>query len=112
VGDRVLIGDGKGDSMYVQRMELLTTTFRVWDGRINTIPNHVLHNSQIFNITRSGNQTDSLEMFIDFHTPASIIDKLKERYLQFLKDNPNDFIVEQSAFCVRLACVCLSALRL
>ncbi len=96
--------------MYVQRLELMTTTFRVWDGRINTIPNHVLHNSQIFNITRSGNQTDSLEMLVDYRTPLATINKLKDRYIQFLTENPNDFIVEQSGFYIRSVlrvCVCV-----
>eukprot|EP00051_Salpingoeca_urceolata_P005651 m.75433 g.75433 ORF g.75433 m.75433 type:complete len:870 (-) comp14481_c0_seq3:95-2704(-) len=103
VGDRVTISEAY-ETMYVVRLELLTTTFRIWDGRIKTIPNYCLHSREIVNYRRSKNMTDSFELHIDYRTPASKIDELRDEFLAFCASNPNDYIAEDCKIFVRELC--------
>jgi small-conductance mechanosensitive channel len=60
VGDRIHIGRQTDMPMFVRKMELLTTTFRRWDGFESTIPNVVLASEQIYNVRRSGPLVDEV----------------------------------------------------
>lgn len=99
VGDRIVVPGW--DPMYVVRLELMLTTFVVWDGRIVTIPNFVLHSLTIVNIQRSERQFDPLAITIDIDTPWWKIEELEKVYRSFLRSKPNDFIESGSGFFVR-----------
>lgn len=82
---------GYVDVMFVYKIELFTTRFRVWDGRIAAVPNFVLNNLMIFNYRRSERITAKLTLSFDVTTPVSKIDELEKRYRSFLLAHPNDF---------------------
>lgn len=90
VGDRVLIGTN-ATAVYVRKMELLTTTFRQWDGLETTIPNYILSTMQIYNVKRSVTLMDEVTFRIDIRTSRAAILKLDEAYMAFLATQPNNF---------------------
>ncbi len=100
IGERVYIGSSP-EAMYVDRMELLTTTFHVWDGRVITYPNYSLHMMDIVNISRSGKQYDSVFFNIDHTTPMAKIDALDKAYHDFLRSQPNEFDDSNSGMYLR-----------
>lgn len=91
VGDRVIIGTKTSTPMYVRKMELLTTTFRQWDGLETTLPNYNLANMQIFNIRRSVTLADEMFFRVDIDTSEECIEKLQQEYKAFLESQPNNF---------------------
>ncbi|EGD73032.1 hypothetical protein PTSG_04743 [Salpingoeca rosetta] len=99
VGDRVVLPNW--DPMYVVRLELLLTTFKVWDGRVVTVPNYVLHTQTLVNIQRAKRQVDPLVIWVDMDTPWCKLEQLEQRYREFLRSMPNDFEEKDSGFFVR-----------
>eukprot|EP00048_Salpingoeca_helianthica_P009698 m.138994 g.138994 ORF g.138994 m.138994 type:complete len:189 (+) comp14931_c1_seq3:29-595(+) len=99
-GDKVQLASD-GPSVYVTRMELMTTQFRCWDGRCLTIPNHVLHDYTIYNIKRSGGQTDTFSMTVGYHTSMDMITKLGDDFMQFCRQQPNDYNIDKCGWYLR-----------
>ena len=60
-GDRVTI---EGESLIVDKFELLTTSFIKIDGSVLIIPNAILANKFIHNIRRSGDQKEGIELVV------------------------------------------------
>jgi hypothetical protein len=94
VGDRVdIIGPEKALLM-VEQISLLFTVFKRIDNmKIVQVPNIVLNNLWIENITRSKAMTEQLDMFISFDTSLEDIDALRKEIENFVRshDNSRDF---------------------
>eukprot|EP00045_Choanoeca_perplexa_P017525 m.256229 g.256229 ORF g.256229 m.256229 type:complete len:359 (-) comp17561_c0_seq12:104-1180(-) len=99
VGDRIELQGY--DPMYVVSMTLTQTTFRVWDGRVLTIANHLLYGMNMVNIRRAGPMMEALFLHVNIDTPWELLEELERRYRLFLKDNPKDYEEAKSAFWVR-----------
>jgi len=93
------------DVMYVQKIELFTTLFRIWDGRVISIPNFVLNSLMICNYRRSERITAQLTLSFDVATPVSKIDELEKRYRSFLLAHPNDFDEADSGLFILVSAV-------
>lgn len=78
--------------MTVDHISLLYTVLRrVDNGKSTQIPNVVLNNMAIENITRSKSMTESLTVSVSFGTTLQDIQKLKEELLLFVRSNNRDF---------------------
>eukprot|EP00041_Stephanoeca_diplocostata_P016074 m.312595 g.312595 ORF g.312595 m.312595 type:complete len:763 (-) comp20242_c0_seq2:203-2491(-) len=92
VGDRIHIGAASNEPYFVLKMELLTTTFKMWSGHIVTIPNHILYQSTIFNVARAGPMTDSVEVLVKRQTTPQQIKLLDAEFSSFIRDHPDDYL--------------------
>lgn len=96
VGDRVTIygstgADMTGDDYYVTEISLLYTEFKKMQGHIVQAPNSLLNTLFILNQRRSNGLADVVELEMRFGTPASLIDELKDRMLNYCLNNKRDF---------------------
>ncbi|KAF3076877.1 hypothetical protein CFAM422_000252 [Trichoderma lentiforme] len=107
VGDRVTIYGNTGatltgDDYYVTEISLLYTEFKKMQGHIVQAPNSLLNNVFILNQRRSNGLSDVIPLEMRFGTPAHLIDDLKARMLDFVKDNKRDYqpsiITEMTGF--------------
>lgn len=99
VGDRVIIDK---EFLMVERVEIFTTIFRRWDGTAVYIPNSELAGKNIYNIRRSGSQTDSIDLSLEADTSIDSIWNLRDRLVEYAKGEPKDFtgVVALSQFSV------------
>ncbi|KAI8927932.1 Mechanosensitive ion channel-domain-containing protein [Entophlyctis helioformis] len=87
-GDRIIV-DGQGYK--VLEINLLTTVLERNDGQKVYAPNAALIQKFIHNIRRSGDQSESIEVHMDFHTPEETIHELQARMLAFVKSQSRDY---------------------
>ncbi|KAK9761532.1 hypothetical protein K7432_013499 [Basidiobolus ranarum] len=87
-GDRVFVD---GNNLKVFKVGLLSTIFVKSDGQMIYAPNEVMCTKFIHNIRRSSNQSETIELEIDFYTPKSKIMELEERINRFLHANSRDY---------------------
>lgn len=87
VGDRVSVD---GENMVVQNIEIFTTRFVRWDGQIVYAPNSVLSGKYIFNVRRSGMQSEQVTAQISAKTTTDqlrqVLVQLKEKTHEETKD--------------------------
>jgi hypothetical protein len=91
IGDRVDLGT---DQLTVEHISLLFTAFkRVNTGKLVQIPNIVLNNLWIENITRSKAMREQISIFCSFDTSFEDIKALKNEMINFVNDpeNKRDF---------------------
>lgn len=88
VGDRVIV---RGESLLVDEIDLYTTIFRKWDHTAVYISNKDITNSTIYNIRRSGNTSEEVEIQVSTAAPMDKIWALKRRLNEFAKSKPRDF---------------------
>ncbi|ORX91278.1 hypothetical protein K493DRAFT_355787 [Basidiobolus meristosporus CBS 931.73] len=88
-GDRVFVD---GNNLKVYKVGLLSTIFVKSDGQMIYAPNEVMCTKFIHNIRRSSNQSETIELEIDFYTPKAKIVELESRINAFLQANSRDYI--------------------
>ncbi|KAL6879045.1 Mechanosensitive ion channel domain-containing protein [Trichoderma novae-zelandiae] len=107
VGDRVTIYGNTGatltgDDYYVTEISLLYTEFKKMQGHIVQAPNSLLNTLFILNQRRSNGLSDVIPLEMRFGTPAHMIEDLKARMLDFVKNNKRDYqpsiITEMTGF--------------
>lgn len=87
VGDRVEIN---GQELFVEEISLLYTVFRtVAEQRITQVPNVVLNNNWIDNVTRSRAMRERITLTVDFGTTFADIQLLKAEMERFVRDKEN-----------------------
>lgn len=96
VGDRVTIYGNTGstltgDDYYVTEIHLLYTAFKKLQGHIVQAPNSVLNSLFILNHQRSNGLADVNPLVMRFGTAPELIERLKERMLQFVEENKRDY---------------------
>ena len=89
IGDRVSID---GADFFVERIGLIATVFRRYDGFAVWIPNYVLAQKELANIRRSGKQSQCLEIQLSADsTPLNKINELTDRVRGFIRHEQKDF---------------------
>ncbi|KAF2473395.1 serine/threonine protein kinase-like protein [Lindgomyces ingoldianus] len=91
IGDRV---DLATDQLTVEHISLLYTVFkRVQNGKMVQIPNIVLNNLWVENITRSKAMREQVSIFVNFDTTFEDVNVLKQEMQAFVRDpaNSRDF---------------------
>eukprot|EP00039_Didymoeca_costata_P024742 m.11311 g.11311 ORF g.11311 m.11311 type:complete len:716 (+) comp4418_c0_seq2:292-2439(+) len=101
VGDRVAMDSMDSDHMYVSRMELLTTTFRMWNGYVVTIPNHVLYQRTIFSIGRAGPMSDVIKTKLSIRTTTAQLKALEDDFLSMVRQQPDDYVADDCEMLLR-----------
>ncbi|KAL0709758.1 hypothetical protein Bca4012_016736 [Brassica carinata] len=91
VGDRCVVD---GVLLLVEEIDLLTTVFLKIDNEKVFYPNAILISKPISNFYRSPDMGDSIEFSIAFSTPAAKIATLKEKVIEFLVQNPQNWYPE------------------
>ena len=94
VGDRVDIVGPAQEFLVVEQISLLYTVFKRIDSmKMVQVPNIVLNNLWIENITRSKAMKEQLDMFISFDTSLEDIELLRKEMENFVRgsDNSRDF---------------------
>ncbi|VVB17125.1 unnamed protein product [Arabis nemorensis] len=86
VGDRCVVD---GVLLMVEEIDLLTTVFLKIDNEKVFYPNAVLASKPISNLYRSPDMGDSVEFSIAFSTPAAKISAFKEKFGEYLEQNPH-----------------------
>lgn len=81
IGDRVNVDQ---ERLFVQSIQLLSTTFRSVHNKIVVMPNALLMTKSITNITRSKEPVFELVLYLDFLTPVEKLTRLRESILAFL----------------------------
>ncbi|TPX37040.1 hypothetical protein SmJEL517_g00848 [Synchytrium microbalum] len=88
VGDRVEID---GNAFIVKEFALSVTIFRTPDGKEVIAPNPLLLGKFIYNIRRSGAQSESVTLHLDGDTTESQLQELKDRLNDFAQNSSRDF---------------------
>jgi hypothetical protein len=95
VGDRVdIVGPAAQEFLVVEQISLLYTVFKRIDSmKMVQVPNIVLNNLWIENITRSKAMKEQLDMFISFDTSLEDIETLRREMENFVRhpENSRDF---------------------
>ncbi|TVY54712.1 putative MscS family protein, partial [Lachnellula suecica] len=94
VGDRVDMVGASAQYLVVEQISLLYTIFkRIDNNKMVQVPNIVLNNLWIENITRSKAMKEQLDMFISFDTTLEDIELLRAQMEAFVRhpDNSRDF---------------------
>ncbi|KAG9228527.1 hypothetical protein BJ875DRAFT_489781 [Amylocarpus encephaloides] len=94
VGDRVDIVGGGAEHLVVEQISLLYTLFKRIDTmKMVQVPNIVLNNLWVENVTRSKAMKEQLDMFIAFDTSLEDIELLRKEMEVFVQhpDNSRDF---------------------
>jgi small-conductance mechanosensitive channel len=89
VGDLVEVD---GNKYTVQRIGLTVTVFRRGDGRKIYAPNASLFQAFIHNVTRSGDECDSLQIKLSLNTPKSKLLDLDKKMRNFLLIHKRDYL--------------------
>jgi len=89
VGDKVQIPlISPGNTLVVERIFLLTTVFRMWDGASFVISNNALNNTTIQNVTLSCQYTSMNYFIVDIKSfPPEIMEKYRIDIERFFKSN-------------------------
>lgn len=88
VGDRVSID---GIDFFVQKIGLVSTTFKRFDGFMVWYPNYVLARKALCNIRRTGHQAQRLEIHVDASTPMERLQLLSSSVSEFIRNDTKDF---------------------
>lgn len=88
VGDRVNIGKNK---FRVHSIQLLTTTFKDLQNKINIMPNSTLSNMLIQNLSRSGNVVVKMKLSVAFDTPATKLAILRQYMVDHVTARPAEW---------------------
>ncbi|KAJ3159950.1 hypothetical protein HDU86_001214 [Geranomyces michiganensis] len=88
-GDRVVID---AQNLLVEEVGVLTTVFKRMDGQLIYAPNTLVSQKLITNLRRSSDQSEAIEVQIDFNTPEDRIRLLRERLVEFVKSEPREFV--------------------
>ncbi|KHN97366.1 Mechanosensitive ion channel family protein [Metarhizium album ARSEF 1941] len=91
VGDRIEVG---GTQMLVERISLLYTVFtKTAQNQVTQVPNIVLNNLWIDNVTRSKAMTESFKVDVSYDTSFEDIELLRAEMEKFVRhpDNSRDF---------------------
>jgi len=88
-GDMVVIDDMW---LNVQSIGLITSVFRRVDGQETYAPNSMLATKYIYNVRRSLNQSEVIEIQVDFQTANSKIHELRTHLRSWLDSNSRDFV--------------------
>ncbi|KAJ3169915.1 hypothetical protein HDU88_000557 [Geranomyces variabilis] len=88
-GDRVVID---AQNLLVEEVGVLTTVFKRMDGQLIYAPNTLVSQKLITNLRRSSDQSEAIEVQIDFSTPEDRIRLLRERLVEFVKSEPREFV--------------------
>jgi small-conductance mechanosensitive channel len=96
VGDRVgIYGNtgalGRGDDYFVKEIALLYTEFKKMEGHVVQAPNSYLNTLFILNQRRSGGLAEAVPVTIKFGTTLDQIDQLRQRLLDFVKDEKREY---------------------
>lgn len=105
IGDRVDLNSA-ADQLTVEHISLLFTVFkRVNTGKMVQIPNIVLNNLWVENVSRSKAMREQLSVFCAFDTPFEDIQALKHEMEAFVvdKENNRDFQSDVQVECVGIA---------
>jgi hypothetical protein len=92
IGDRI---DINSDQLTVEHISLLFTVFkRVQNGKVVQIPNIVLNNLWVENVSRSMAMREQISIFCHFETSITDIEALKGEMTSFVTDakNSRDFL--------------------
>jgi small-conductance mechanosensitive channel len=88
VGDRIVLDE---DWMIVARIHLTHTVFRIWNGKLRTIPNTELLTMRIDNLRRAGNYTHDKVIEIASDTPLHLIEQLVRCIAACIAAKPREF---------------------
>jgi hypothetical protein len=94
VGDRIDMVGSSAEHLVVEQISLLFTIFKRIDSmKMVQVPNIVLNNLWIENVTRSKAMKEQLDMFISFDTSLEDIELLRKEIETFVRhpDNARDF---------------------
>ncbi|TVY24146.1 putative MscS family protein [Lachnellula hyalina] len=94
VGDRIDMVGSSAEHLVVEQISLLFTIFKRIDNmKMVQVPNIVLNNLWIENVTRSKAMKEQLDMFISFDTSLEDIELLRQEMESFVRhpDNSRDF---------------------
>lgn len=96
VGDRVTIYGNtgskmQGDDYFVKEISLLYTEFKKMEGHVVQAPNSYLNTLFILNMRRSGGLAEAIPMVFKFGTTLEQIEGLRNRLLQFVKDEKREY---------------------
>ncbi|KAI3656393.1 hypothetical protein MP638_000810 [Amoeboaphelidium occidentale] len=89
-GDKVMLGSGK-EVYLVKKMMLTATLLERTDGQLMHCPNEKLADMFIYNLRRSGHQSEAIEISIAMDTPAKKIEQLENKMKDFVEGNTRDF---------------------
>ena len=95
IGDRVSID---GVDFFVQKIGLVSTTFKRFDGFMVWIPNYSLSKKALCNIRRTGMQGQRLEIHVDASVPLDKLQKLSTSIKAFIKADTKDFEAVTASF--------------
>ncbi|EPZ33172.1 hypothetical protein ROZALSC1DRAFT_28481 [Rozella allomycis CSF55] len=87
VGDRVHI---EGQTMVVKEIGMMLTSFQLGDGQIVYIPHTKLVSVNIQNYRRSGNMSESVELFVSSSITAEKIAAIKQLCIKYLENSGRD----------------------
>lgn len=86
IGDRILIKiDGVEENLVVAELNVFSTLFFKWDGTSVFIPNHILHNTPLINLRKSGSIMETHSIQVNSNTETSKIYSLKQMLVEFVK---------------------------
>ena len=88
IGDRVSID---GVDFFVQKIGLVSTTFKRFDGFMVWIPNYVLAKKALCNIRRTGSQGQRLEIHVDLNVSLEKVQILSNLVKDFIRNDTRDF---------------------
>lgn len=88
VGDRVSID---GVDFFVQKIGLVSTMFKRFDGFAVWIPNYVLAKKALCNIRRTSSQGQRLEIHVDARVPMEKVQILSNSIKEFIRNDTRDF---------------------
>lgn len=103
VGDRVDIVGPEKENLIVEQISLLYTVFKRIDTmKMVQVPNIVLNNLWIENVTRSKAMKEQIEIFIAFDTSLEDIELLRSEMEAFVRhpDNARDFQPDMMYVCL------------
>jgi small-conductance mechanosensitive channel len=95
VGDRVSID---GVDFFVQKIGLVSTMFKRFDGFAVWIPNYVLAKKALCNIRRTSSQGQRLEIHVDSRVPIEKIQLLSNSIKEFIRNDTKDFEAVTASF--------------
>ena len=95
VGDLVTID---GVDFFAQKIGLVSTTFKRFDGFMVWIPNYVLARKALCNVRRTGMQGQRLEIQLDASVSVEKIQTLSASIKEFIKNDANDFEAVTASF--------------
>ena len=88
IGDRVIV---RGESLLVDHVDLYMTRFKKWDSTAVFINNNVLAGSTIYNLKRSGNASELVEVIVPAEISMDKVWGFRDKMVAFVKSHPKKF---------------------